>query len=72
MLGVDNTFATPYLQIPLDLGAGLEAAKVTPSGRGQTAPVELGKTAEVRQRNRRTEIILTPKLDELFQILETN
>ncbi len=52
--------------------SGLEAAKVTPSGRGQTAPVEPGKMAEVRQRNRRTEIILTPKLDELFQILETN
>jgi chemotaxis protein MotB len=34
--------------------------------------MEAGKTAEVRQKNRRTEIILTPKLDELFQILETN
>jgi chemotaxis protein MotB len=52
--------------------AGLDAAKVTPSGRGQTAPVDSGKTADARQKNRRTEIILTPKLDELFQILETN
>jgi chemotaxis protein MotB len=35
-------------------------------------PVDSRKTSEARQKNRRTEIILTPKLDELFKILETN
>ena len=31
-----------------------------------------GQNALARQKNRRTEIILTPKLDELFQILDSD
>lgn len=52
--------------------SGLASSKVTPSGRAENSPLEVGKTPEIRQKNRRTEIILTPKLDELFQILENN
>jgi chemotaxis protein MotB len=52
--------------------AGLPGSRVTPSGRAENVPLETAKTAEARQKNRRTEIILTPKLDELFQILEKN
>ncbi|WP_183906733.1 OmpA family protein [Rufibacter immobilis] len=52
--------------------AGLAGPKITPSGRAQNVPLDPAKTAEARQKNRRTEIILTPKLDELFQILEAN
>jgi len=51
--------------------SGLDPKRVTPSGRSEYVPVDEGKTSEARQKNRRTEIILTPKLDELFQILET-
>jgi chemotaxis protein MotB len=51
---------------------GVDATKITAAGRSQYFPVETGKTAEARQKNRRTEIILTPRLDELFQILEAN
>ncbi len=50
--------------------AGVEAKKITPSGRGETVPVASNKTAEDRSKNRRTEIILTPNLDDLFKILE--
>jgi chemotaxis protein MotB len=50
--------------------SGVDPTKVVPAGRGQTTPVAEGNTAESRQKNRRTEIILTPKLDELFKILE--
>lgn len=46
--------------------------KVIPAGRSEYVPLNEGKTAEIRQKNRRTEIILTPKLDELFKILEAN
>jgi chemotaxis protein MotB len=51
---------------------GVDPTKITSAGRSQYFPVEASKTAEARQKNRRTEIILTPKLDELFQILESN
>jgi len=52
--------------------AGLSGARITPSGRAEYVPLEPAKTKEARQKNRRTEIILTPKLDELFQSLEKN
>jgi chemotaxis protein MotB len=49
---------------------GVDPTKVVPAGRGEYSPVAEGKTPEARQKNRRTEIILTPKLDELFKILD--
>ncbi|MBC6698735.1 OmpA/MotB family protein [Hymenobacter puniceus] len=52
--------------------AGLPAAQVTPSGRSEFMPVASNDTPANKAINRRTEIILTPKLDELFQILEAN
>lgn len=52
--------------------AGLPAGQVTPSGRAQYVPVAQNDTPQNKALNRRTEIILTPKLDELFQILEAN
>ena len=52
------------------VSAGLSPSKVVPSGRGEFSPIAEGKTAEARQKNRRTEIILTPKLDELFKLLD--
>ncbi|MDX2190150.1 MAG: OmpA family protein [Bacteroidota bacterium] len=51
---------------------GADPKKVIPSGRSQYSPVAEGKTSEARQKNRRTEIILSPKLDELFKMLEAN
>lgn len=51
---------------------GLNATKVTPSGKADSMPKDPAKTSEARAKNRRTEIILTPKLDELFKILENN
>ena len=63
--------ATSIVRILLD-GSKIDPARVTASGRSQYHPVDIQKTAEARQKNRRTEIILTPKLDELFEILESN
>lgn len=51
---------------------GVQPAKVTPSGRGEFSPMAEGKSEASRKKNRRTEIIITPKLDEIFKILETN
>lgn len=60
--------ATEISRILIANGVGPQ--KIMPAGRGEFTPVAEGKTKEARQQNRRTEIILTPKLDELFKILE--
>lgn len=52
--------------------AGIATERITASGRGEFSPVATNQTAEGRQKNRRTEIIITPNLDEIFEILETN
>lgn len=52
--------------------ANIDPRRITAAGRGQYAPIDPANTPEARKKNRRTEIILTPKLDELFKVLETN
>jgi chemotaxis protein MotB len=47
----------------------LDPNRVTASGRGEIMPVEKLNTADARSRNRRIEIILTPKLDVLYNLL---
>ena len=83
----DDVRYTPnaYLKDNLDLSAKrattvvrllLENKEIAPerivaAGRGESLPVAEGKTAEARAKNRRTEIILTPKYDELMKLMET-
>jgi chemotaxis protein MotB len=52
--------------------ARIDAKRITAAGRGEFFPLDPAKTPEARKKNRRTEIILTPKLDELLKVLETN
>ena len=49
---------------------GLDPKRITAAGRSQFMPVAPNDTPEGRAKNRRTEIILSPKLDELMKILE--
>lgn len=44
-------------------------ARITASGRSEYNPIADNSTPEGRQQNRRTEIILEPKLDELMQLI---
>ena len=44
--------------------------RVVAAGHGEWLPVDPEKTAEARAKNRRTEIILSPKIDELMQLLD--
>lgn len=63
--------ATSIVRILLD-GTSIDPQRLIAAGRGEHMPVDPAKTTESRRRNRRTEIILTPRLDELFRILEAN
>lgn len=49
---------------------GVDPLRIQPSGRGEYLPVADNGTADGRARNRRTEIIMAPKLDKLFRMLE--
>jgi chemotaxis protein MotB len=45
--------------------------RLVASGRSEYMPVDPNKTVDARQKNRRTEIILTPDLTALYKILES-
>lgn len=48
----------------------VDPTRVTASGRSKYEPVDDNGTVQGRAHNRRTEIILAPKLDELMQLLQ--
>jgi chemotaxis protein MotB len=52
--------------------AGVSPGQVTASGKGEFSPLANNDSPQNKQKNRRTEIIITPDLDELFKILENN
>ena len=51
---------------------GVKPLQIQPCGRGEFMPVADNETADGRAKNRRTEIIMAPKLDKLFQMLQTS
>ena len=61
--------ATTVVRLLLE-NKGIAPSRIIAAGRGESLPVASGKTAEARAKNRRTEIILTPKLDELMQLMQ--
>ena len=50
--------------------AEIDPSRLMAAGRGEFHPIDPSDTPEARRKNRRTEIILTPQLDELFRIIE--
>jgi len=61
--------ATSIVRILLD-AEPIDPRRITVAGRGEHLPVDPADTPEARARNRRTEIILSPDLDELYMLLE--
>jgi chemotaxis protein MotB len=49
--------------------AGIQKKNLTAAGRGEYAPIMSNDTNEGKAKNRRIEIILTPKLDEISKML---
>jgi len=52
-------------------GSRINPQRLTASGRSQYLPVDNRNTVDARQKNRRTEIILTPDLSELYKIIDS-
>ena len=63
--------ATAIVKI-LTEGSTIDPAQLSASGRSEYAPLDTDDSKEAKAKNRRTEIIITPKLDELFRILDQN
>jgi len=61
--------ATSVVKIILNEKA-IDPTRLTASGRGPFRPVDTANASEARKKNRRTEIILSPKLDDLAKLLE--
>lgn len=51
---------------------GVNPLQIQPCGRGEFKPVDVNTTPEGKARNRRTEIIMAPRLDKLFEMLKNN
>lgn len=49
---------------------GVDPSRLTAGGRGEYNPVADNSTAEGRDRNRRTEIIITPSLDQFMDLID--
>ena len=52
--------------------AGVSPEQITASGRGEFSPLAANTSPDNKQKNRRSEIIITPNLDELFKVLAAN
>jgi len=61
--------ATAIVKIIVE-NSNVDPKRLMAAGRSEYLPVDNSNTSAGRAKNRRTEIILTPKLDELFQLLE--
>jgi chemotaxis protein MotB len=61
--------ATTVVRVLME-GSNIDAKRLTASGRSQYLPVDERNTTDARQKNRRTEIVLTPDLTELYQLID--
>ena len=58
--------ATSVLRILLANGQ-IDASRIEACGRADSCPVDMANTSEARRKNRRTEIILAPSLDQIIE-----
>ena len=61
--------ATSVVKVLLN-NKGMSASQLTAAGRGSHVPIATNETVEGRKMNRRIELILSPNLDDLYDILE--
>lgn len=63
--------ATSIVKLLME-NSSINPTQLTAAGRSEYSPLDPTDNKEARAKNRRTEIIITPKLNELFRILEQN
>ena len=63
--------ATSVVKALLNNGE-IDPVRLSASGRSEYLPIDNSDTPEARAKNRRTEIILTPNLDQLFKLIQNN
>ena len=63
--------ATAIVQI-LNENEAINPESLTAAGRGEFAPIATNETTEGKAKNRRIEVVLTPKLDEITKLLNNN
>jgi chemotaxis protein MotB len=61
--------ATTVVRVLLE-GSKINPKRLTASGRSEYQPVDERNIQDARQKNRRTEIVLTPDLTELYQLID--
>ena len=63
--------ATAIVQI-LNENKAINPESLTAAGRGEFAPIASNETTEGKAKNRRIEVVLTPKLDEITKLLNND
>ncbi len=61
--------ATSVVRLLVD--KGIDPTRVTPAGKGEFIPVDPGKDSAAKAKNRRIEVVITPNLDEIFDIIDS-
>ena len=60
--------ATTVVRTLLD-DSGIDPKRLTASGRSEYIPIDTRNTSDARQKNRRTEVVLTPDLTPLYELI---
>jgi len=61
--------ATTVVRVLLE-GSKIDPKRLTAAGRSQYMPVDARTTSDARMKNRRTEVVLTPDLTELYKLID--
>lgn len=61
--------ATTVVRVLLE-GSKIDPKRLTAAGRSEYIPVDSRSTTDARQKNRRTEVVLTPDLTELYKLID--
>ena len=60
--------ATTVVRVLLE-GSSIDPKRLTAAGRSEYMPVDARNTSDARQKNRRTEVVLTPDLTRLYELI---